>query len=271
MLSLRVAAARKLGRPPFHRRMQSTLNKEEVNKFKAISSEWWNPQGPASGLHSMNGVRVPLVTNGLAKLGKTQISDRPLKGLRIVDVGCGGGILSEALARLGATVVGLDPCEENVIVAQEHSEKDSSICEQIKYLPITADHFLQYHHDQTQPFDAVVSSEVIEHVDNPAEFVHICSRLVGDNGSLFFTTLNRTTKSWVGAIVAAEHILRLLPLDTHDWHKFITPEELTAMVEASGCRVRLVHGMFYVPWVNKWTWFPDTAVNYAMHAIKCAQ
>ena len=127
---------------------------------------------------------------------------------------------------------------------------------------------LHLEENQSPSFDAVVASEVIEHVDNPQQFVDTCSKLVVEDGSLFFTTINRTTKSWLGAIVAAEYVLHLLPTGTHDWDKFITPEELTKMVEVSGSKVRSVHGMFYIPGVNTWTWFPDSSVNYAIHAIK---
>ena len=180
--------------------------------------------------------------------------------------GCGGGILSEALARLGASVVGLDPCEANIKAAKLHAENDPFLAERLVYLPMTAEDYLSQHSEE--PFDAVVASEVIEHVDNPKEFVDVCSKLVPVGGSLFFTTINRTTKSWLGAIIVAENILGLLPMGTHEWKKFITTQELTNMVEDSGASVRLIHGMFYIPGLNKWTWFPDTSVNYALHAIK---
>ena len=248
------------------RKAMSTLNAKEIKKFEAIAAEWWNPNGPAKGLHSMNGVRVPFVTEGLTKMGLTKNHNKPLEGLRIVDIGCGGGILSEALARLGASVTGLDPCVPNIEIAKAHAAKDSQLVNNLTYIPLTAEEFLE--ENQSPCFDAVVASEVIEHVDNPQKFVDTCSKLVVDDGSLFFTTINRTTKSWLGAIVAAEYVLHLLPTGTHDWDKFITPEELTKMVEVSGSKVRSVHGMFYVPGVNTWTWFPDSSVNYAIHAIK---
>ena len=246
--------------------MLSTLNKEEVQKFEAIAEEWWLPNGPAAGLHSMNALRVPLVTDGLSKTGKTKSTDKPLEGVKIVDIGCGGGILSEALARLGATVVGLDPGESNIKVAQTHANMDPSVAERITYMNISAEDYLEKHFEA--PFDAAVASEVIEHVDNPEEFVSTCSQLVLTGGSLFFTTINRTNKSWLGAIIAAENILNLLPRGTHDWNKFISPRELSSFVENAGCHIRLIHGMFYLPGVNKWTWFPDTSINYALHAIK---
>jgi len=248
------------------RRAMSTLNAKEIKKFEAIAADWWNLNGPAKGLHSMNSIRVPFVTEGLAKMGMTKSNSKPLEGLRIVDIGCGGGILSESLARLGASVTGLDPCIPNIEVAKAHAAKDSKLLSNLTYIPQTAEEFLEQNPNPS--FDAVVASEVIEHVDNPQQFVNTCSKLVTNDGSMFFTTINRTTKSWLGAIVVAEHVLHLLPTGTHDWNKFITPDELTKMVELSECKVRSVHGMFYVPGVNVWNWFPDSGVNYALHAIK---
>lgn len=250
------------------RRAFSTLNKEEIKKFEAIAAEWWNPNGPAQGLHSMNSLRIPFVTDNLAKMGKTKATDKPLEGVKILDIGCGGGILSEGLARLGASVTGLDPCVPNVEAARKHAEQDSAGLPNLNYIALTAEEFLEDY--KGQPFDAVIASEVIEHVDNPPEFVNTLSKLVTDDGgSLFFTTISRTTKSWLGAIIAAEYILNLLPRGTHDWNKFITPNELTNMVEKNdGCTVRSVQGMFYIPGINKWSWFPDSSVNYALHAIK---
>ena len=250
------------------RRGLSTLNVEELKKFEAIAAEWWSLNGPAKGLHSMNGVRVPFVCDNLLKAqGKSVSDDLPLKNTKIIDIGCGGGILSEALARLGASVVGLDPCEANIKAAKLHASDTGSLADRLVYLPMTAEDYLSQH-DKNEPFDAVVASEVIEHVDNPKEFVNVCSKFVPVGGSLFFTTINRTTKSWLGAIIVAENVLGLLPAGTHEWKKFITTQELTAMMEDSGASVRLFHGMFYIPGLNKWTWFPDTSVNYALHAIK---
>ena len=157
------------------RRMLSTLNQEEVQKFQSIAADWWNPNGPAMGLHSMNMLRVPLVTDGLTKTGKTKQTDQPLEGLKIADIGCGGGILSEALARLGADVVGLDPAENNIKIAKSHAELDENIVKKVNYLNLTAEEYLEKHFES--PFDAVVASEVIEHVDNPQEFVQTCSNL----------------------------------------------------------------------------------------------
>ena len=142
------------------------------------------------------------------------------------------------------------------------------VSERLTYICGTAESFVDANSDTK--FDAVVASEVIEHVENPQAFVITCSSLVEEGGSLFFTTINRTQRSYLGAILAAEYIFRLLPAGTHDWNKFVTPQELENMIKDSGYnfRVRLVHGMFYIPFLNRWTWIPDTAVNYALHAVK---
>jgi len=255
----------------------STLNEHEVDKFSKMMSEWWDPvKGSAVGLHSMNDLRVPLVRDGLIQTLRTtnhategrHLGPEPLTGTRILDVGCGGGILSEALARLGAQVVGIDATADAVKTAQAHLEKDQLLEGRVTYVNGTVEDYL----DQISPedkFDAVVASEVIEHVENPSMFVQTCSDLLMDGGSMFVTTINRTTRSYLGAILAAEYALRLLPVGTHDWNKFVTPDEVQRWMREAGCtKVRLVHGMFYLPFVNKWSWIPDTSVNYAVHAVK---
>jgi len=247
----------------------STLNKEEVKKFQAMSSEWWNPNGVCKPLHSMNRLRIPLIRDGMVKRLRTNKDDvdsaTPLLGTKILDVGCGAGIVAEQLARIGAEVTGLDACAENIEAAKEHMKKDKSLSGRLTYsCKSVEEHFAE----SPDKYDAVVASEIIEHVENPEVFVDLCAGLVKDGGSCFFTTINRTTRSWLAAIVGAEYLLGILPKGTHDWDKFITPEELGAMLAKSGCKTRLVHGMFYIPGVNKWSWIGDTAVNYALHAVK---
>jgi len=248
----------------------NTLNQDEVNKFRSMSSDWWNPNGVCKPLHSMNRLRIPLVRDGLVSTGavdkETSDPATPLLGTRILDIGCGAGLVSEQLARIGAQVTGLDACQESIDVARSHMAKDAALSDRLAYSCESVEE-----HVANNPgikYDAVVASEIVEHVENPEVFVQLCVDLVRDGGSCFFTTINRTTRSWMAAIVGAEYLLGLLPRGTHDWNKFITTEELQAMLEKSGCQTRLVHGMFYVPGVNRWFWVGDTAVNYALQAVK---
>jgi len=250
-------------------RQASTLNSQEVDKFRAMASDWWNPDGVCKPLHSMNRLRIPLIRDGLINTNMTNPdmigTDTPLLGTKILDVGCGAGIVAEQLARVGAEVTGLDAAQENIEAARLHMQGDDSIADRLTYKCMT----LEDHAASCgEAYDAVVASEVIEHVENPASFVGLCSSVVKQNGSCFFTTINRNTRSWLAAVVGAEYILGLLPKGTHDWNKFVTPQELEEMLEEAGCRTRLVHGMFYIPGVNKWTWVGDTGVNYALQSVK---
>jgi len=250
------------------RRMSSTVNMKEVDKFKQMSSDWWNPNGVCKPLHSMNRLRVPLVRDGLIETGVAHDEHidtcKPLQGLRILDVGCGAGILSEALARIGADVTGIDACFDNIEVARDHTAKDQRL-ENLKYLNTN----IEDHADEVgEYYDAVVASEVIEHVDNQEVFVSKCSSVCKSSGSMFMTTISKTQLSWLVAIVGAEYVLRLLPTGTHEWDKFITPQNLSEMFNVHGCQTRLVHGMMYNPLTNNWSWSPDSSVNYAIHAVK---
>jgi len=247
----------------------STFNQEEVDKFSAMSADWWNPHGVCRPLHSMNRLRVPLIRDGLINSGVTNLelaySDKPLEGLKILDVGCGAGIVSEALARIGASVTAIDACAENIEAAKIHSELDPSLASNLQYICTTVEEHIEVVNDE---YDAIVASEVIEHVDNPQMFVRKCSQILKLEGSFFLTTINRSTRSWLLAIIGAEYVLGLLPKGTHQWDKFLTPAELGEMLGQGGCQTRLVHGMMYLPGLNKWSWVPDSSVNYALHAVK---
>jgi len=251
------------------RTMSSTVNQSEVEKFKQMSSDWWNPNGVCKPLHSMNRLRVPLVRDGMIETGVTQPeladTDRPLTGTRVLDVGCGAGIISEALARLGAEVTAIDACEDNIEAARRHKEADTAGLPNLSYLCTSVEELAA---SDTDKFDAVVASEVIEHVDNQEMFVGVCSSICRPGGSLFLTTLSKTQLSWLLAIVGAEYIVGLLPRGTHEWDKFITPDTLRRMLETQGCQTRLVHGMRYNPLTNGWSWSSDPSVNYALHAVK---
>jgi len=250
---------------------ESTLNQEEVDKFRAMSSTWWDPKGVCRPLHSMNRLRVPLVREGLLQEGTLSEAfmetDKPLTGLKLLDVGCGAGLLSEPLARIGASVVGLDACTENIEAAREHLSLDPELQERLSYQCCTVE---EHAENLDGPcYDAVVASEVIEHVDNPEIFLTKCSQLLKPGGSIFLTTINRSTSSWLLAIVGAEYVLGLLPRGTHEWDKFVKPEELGRLLEGRECTVRSVKGMMYLPPpMDSWSWTSDCSVNFALHAVK---
>lgn len=252
-------------------RTNSTLNREEVDKFAAMSSDWWNPRGVCAPLHSMNRLRVPLIREGLLNsfpdLETPLTSDKPLTGLSILDVGCGAGLLSEQLARVGAKVTGLDACQENIEAAKEHAELDPSLSGRLEYVCSTVEEHRENMGEEFQ-YDGVVASEVIEHVDRPDMFVSSCAELLKPGGCFFVTTINRTTRSWLVAIIGAEYVARVLPLGTHSWDKFLTPEEVTSMVERVGLVTRRSCGMRYLPVANTWHWTRDHSVNFALQAVK---
>ena len=211
--------------------VHGSVNNDEVKKFSSVGKDWWNAEsnrgtGP---LHAMNPVRVDFIRRTLSKQ-LSSMSKEPnfhMGGLDILDVGCGGGILSEALARLGANVTSIDPSDVNIGVASRHSSTDP-LTSKIEYIQTTVDVIAR----SGRKFDVVCSLEVIEHVETPLAFVADCASCVKDGGSLYLSTLNRNLKSFAVAIVGAEYVLGMLPPGTHDWHKFITPEELTMMVQA---------------------------------------
>lgn len=249
---------------------RSTLNEEEVNKFRAMADNWWDPHGDCKPLHSLNKLRVSLIRNSLVQSGivhPTLVNGpQPLSGLKILDVGCGGGILCEPLARLGANVTGVDAAQENISVAEIHAQRDYRVLKNVNYICGTVEDHAESCEDMQ--YDAVIASEVLEHVDQPEMFIQTCAAMTKPGGSLFLTTINKTYTSWIGAIAIAEYALHLLPPGTHNWEKFIPRQDLLFMVERSRCQPRSVQGMAYNPVNNQWCWVSNTSVNYAVHAIK---
>lgn len=260
----------------------STVDEGEVSRFAALADTWWSENGPMKALRAMNRLRVPWIRDTLLQVRRqyshkiNEASSCPLEGLRILDVGCGAGFLTEPLARIGATVVGIDPASENIEVAKEHAMrmKDELGYEtRLTYYSKTVEDLVEeskLKSDQEKHFDAVVASEVVEHVSNRELFVENCLRLVKPGGGcVFFTTINRTMTSRLLAIFMAENILRIVPRGLHEWDKFTPPDDLQFLVEKNGdCYVRLVHGMWYNPITNSWSWSRNTSVSYALCGVK---
>jgi 2-polyprenyl-6-hydroxyphenyl methylase / 3-demethylubiquinone-9 3-methyltransferase len=242
----------------------STIDADEVARFDRMAREWWDPKGPMRALHRFNPVRLAYVRDEAARrFGREARSARPLDGLTALDVGCGGGVLSEPLARLGATVTGLDPAPTNLAVARTHAERSGL---SIDYRGETIEEVA----GQGERFDLVLAMEVVEHVPDMPAFVAACCEAVRPGGLLFLATINRTARAFALAIVGAEYVLGWLPRGTHDWSKFVTPEELGRAVEAGGLGVTDEAGVVYNPLADRWSLSRDTAVNYMVSAARDA-
>lgn len=240
----------------------ASINNTEIEKFARIAEEWWNPKGKFRPLHKFNPARLEFILNIIAQNLSLNLNEElPLRGLKILDIGCGGGLLCEPLARLGATIVGIDAAAKNIVVARMHAEQ---VKLSIDYRAITLEDLSA----SGEIFDVVLNMEVVEHVENLDGFMQCCFATVKPGGLLFVSTLNRTLKAWTFAIVAAEYILNWLPKGTHNIKKFITPAELKAyfhkdefgFVGQSGIVYNLLH--------DNWQLSPDMSINYVLAAKK---
>lgn len=242
-----------------------TVDTSELAKFEAMAAEWWDPMGKFRPLHLMNPVRLDYITRQIAaEYGRDLKSPKPFKGLRILDIGCGGGLLAEPMARLGATVVGADAAEGNLPVARLHAEKSGL---EIDYRHTTAEALVA----ASEQFDSVLNMEVVEHVADPLAYLTACKDLLKPGGIMLCSTLNRNPKSFAMAIVGAEYVLKWLPKGTHDWRKFLTPDELTKLLEQAGLEPVDKKGMVFNPLSQQWSLSDrDLSVNYVTASIRPA-
>ncbi|XP_052574068.1 ubiquinone biosynthesis O-methyltransferase, mitochondrial [Peromyscus californicus insignis] len=244
---------------------QATVDSKEVKTFLALAHKWWDEQGIFAPLHSMNDLRVPFIRDNLLKKSANHHPGKPLSGMKILDVGCGGGLLTEPLGRLGASVTGIDPVAENIKIAQHHKSFDPVLDKRIQYKVCSLEEIVN---EAAEVFDAVVASEVVEHVIDLELFVQCCCQVLKPGGSLFVTTLNKTQLSYALGIVFSEQIAGIVPKGTHTWEKFVSPEKLESILEPNGLPVQTVAGMIYNPFSGYWHWSENTSLNYAAHAVK---
>jgi 2-polyprenyl-6-hydroxyphenyl methylase/3-demethylubiquinone-9 3-methyltransferase len=240
----------------------TTIDPAEVARFESVAENWWDPKGPMRMLHKFNPLRLAYIRDeACRRFGRDAKSAHSLDGITILDVGCGGGVLSEPLARLGARVTGLDPAPTNIAVARLHAERSGV---PVDYRNETVEAVVA----ASRTFDVVLAMEVVEHVADVPAFVATCCLAVKPGGLLVMATLNRTLRSFALAIVGAEYVLGWLPRGTHHWEKFVTPEELTPMIEAGGLTVVDLQGVVYNPLRDRWSLSRDTAVNYMVRAAR---
>ena len=239
----------------------TTVNKDEIQKFSEMADEWWDVNGKFKPLHMFNPVRLEYILEQTTSYYKLDNSNSfPLKGVKILDIGCGGGLISEPMSRLGASVTGIDASSKNIKVASLHAKKNGL---KIKYLNKSPEQLVD-----NEEFDIILNLEVVEHVDNLDLYLKSCSKLLKKNGIMFTATINRTFRSYIKAIVGAEYILRWLPIGTHDWNKFLKPEELEAKLIEKNFSTKDITGLSFNPIISKWKKSSDLSVNYIILAQK---
>ena len=232
----------------------NTINKLEIAKFSKIAAEWWSPNGKFKPLHKFNPIRIKYLKENIIEHFKLKQTSSPLKGLNILDIGCGGGLLSEPITRLGAKVTAIDASKKNIQVAKFHAKKNNL---KINYL-CSPPEKLNLH----KKFDVVLNMEIVEHVEDLNFFIKKSSNLLKKNGLMFIATLNKTFKSYMFAIIGAEYVLRWLPIGTHDWEKFVKPDNLVSLAINSNLKLKKLSGMKFNPIVDKWSLSKDKSVNY---------
>ena len=238
----------------------STVNKKEVEKFSKMAAEWWDPKGKFKPLHKFNPIRIKYIKENIINNFKLNNKKKPLKKINILDIGCGGGLISEPMQRLGANVTGIDASIKNINIAKLHAKKNKL---NIKYLCSSPEKL-----NAKKKFDVILNLEIIEHVEDVKFFLESCSKLLKKNGLMFVATINKTLKSYVFAIVGAEYVLRWLPIGTHEWEKFVKPEDLKKILMKYDLSLNKLEGMNFNIIKDEWSISRDLSVNYIAKFIK---
>ena len=238
----------------------NTINKKEIEKFSKIAEEWWDPHGKFKPLHKFNPIRISYIKESIINSFDLKKKAKPLEKVKILDVGCGGGLLSEPMSRLGAEVIGIDASDKNIEIAKFHAKKDNL---NIKYLCASPEQL-----NTSTKFDVILNMEIVEHVKDVDFFLQSCSKLLRKNGIMFVATINRTLKSYFFAIIGAEYILRWLPIGTHEWDKFVKPTELVQILKKYDLKSESLDGMKFNLLKDEWKVSKDKSINYIGRFIK---
>ena len=238
----------------------NTINKKEIEKFSKIAKEWWNPNGKFKPLHKFNPIRISYIKENIIKTFKLNQKKSPLKNIKVLDIGCGGGLLAEPMCRLGAKVTAIDASEKNINVAKLHAKKNNL---KINYICTSPEKL-----KNDNKFDVILNMGIVEHVEDINFFLRSCSKLLKKNGIMFVATLNKTLKSYIFAIVGAEYILRWLPIGTHEWEKFVNPDDLIKILKINNIKLDRIDGMKFNVITDKWNISQDKSVNYIAKFIK---
>ena len=238
----------------------TTINKEEIDKFSRIAEEWWDPDGKFKPLHSFNPIRIKYIKDNIIKHFNIKKKNLPLSKLKILDIGCGGGLIAEPICRLGANVTGIDASEKNIKIAKAHLNKNKL---KINYKCTSPENL-----KSNEKFDIILNLEIIEHVENVELFLKKSSRLLKKGGLMYIATLNKTFKSYIFAIVGAEYVLRWLPIGTHDWEKFVEPTKLIKFGEKNLLKLNNINGIKFDIFLNEWKLSNDKSVNYISEFVK---
>ena len=238
----------------------NSVNKKEIEKFSKMAVEWWDPSGKFKPLHKFNPIRIKYIKENIISNFKLKVKKKPLDKINILDIGCGGGLLSEPMTRLGANVTGIDASNKNINIAKLHAKKNklkiNYLCSSPEKLKIK------------KKFDVILNMEIIEHVEDINFFINSCSKLLKKNGLMFVATLNKTLKSYVFAIIGAEYVLRWLPIGTHDWEKFVRPEDLKKILGKNNLKLEKLDGMNFNIIKDEWSVSSDTSINYIVKSVK---